>query len=266
MKKKLNNILIIGLGMMGGSLCRSIKKNKVSKKITAFDINRKSINYAIRNKIIDQATDNYDTIDHPDLIILCTPLSGYITNVKKILSIYKRQGFFSTFIEPKYIKNSGNRVDIIFEIYEGKEAKIKRINFLNNKVFSDSTLEDVISSAEYRWYEFWGSNDKFDKERINYDKDLLKDYDGEIIRLAMLGSHYRQPLIWSDDLISQSKKTINNLYNSIKDLDSNIDINNCKPDDKVLEALHDDLNTPKALAEIFSISKNISKSKKVKLN
>ena len=106
-------------------------------------------------------------------------------------------------------------------------------------------------------------NNKMSKSMKNFIlmKDLLKDYDGEIIRLAMLGSHYRQPLIWSDDLISQSKKTINNLYNSIKDLDSNIDINNCKPDDKVLEALHDDLNTPKALAEIFSISKNISKSK-----
>ena len=107
------------------------------------------------------------------------------------------------------------------------------------------------------------NNNKMSKSMKNFVlmKDLLKDYDGEIIRLAMLGSHYRQPLIWSDDLISQSKKTINNLYNSIKDLDSNIDINNCKPDDKVLKALHDDLNTPKALAEIFSISKNISKSK-----
>ena len=107
------------------------------------------------------------------------------------------------------------------------------------------------------------NNNKMSKSMKNFVlmKDLLKDYDGEIIRLAMLGSHYRQPLIWSDDLISQSKKTINNLYNSIKDLDSNIDVNNCKPDDKVLEALHDDLNTPKALAEIFSISKNISKSK-----
>ena len=106
-------------------------------------------------------------------------------------------------------------------------------------------------------------NNKMSKSLKNFVlmKDLLKDYDGEIIRIAMLGSHYRQPLIWSDDLISQSKKTINNLYNSIKDLDSNIDVNNCKPDDKVLEALHDDLNTPKALAEIFSISKNISKSK-----
>ena len=106
-------------------------------------------------------------------------------------------------------------------------------------------------------------NNKMSKSLKNFVlmKDLLKDYDGEIIRLAMLSSHYRQPLIWNDDLISQSKKTIKNLYNSIKDLDSNIDINNCKPDDKVLEALHDDLNTPKALAEIFSISKNISKSK-----
>ncbi len=85
MKKKLNNILIIGLGMMGGSLCRSIKKNKVSKKITAFDVNSKSISYAITNKIIDQAIDNFDTMDHPDLIILCTPLSAYISNVKKIL-------------------------------------------------------------------------------------------------------------------------------------------------------------------------------------
>ena len=50
-----------------------------------------------------------------------------------------------------------------------------KVNFINNKVFSDSTLKDVISSNEYRWYEFWGSNDKFDKDRINYDKDLLKN-------------------------------------------------------------------------------------------
>ena len=34
----------------------------------------------------------------------------------------------------------------------------------------------VISSTEYRWYEFWGSNDRFDRDRVNYDKDLLKEY------------------------------------------------------------------------------------------
>ena len=97
-------------------------------------------------------------------------------DVKKIQTIYKRSGYFSTFVEPKYIKLDQNRVNLVFEVYEGKEATIKKINFLNNKVFSDSTLRDVISSTEYRWYEFWGSNDRFDRDRVNYDKDLLKEY------------------------------------------------------------------------------------------
>ena len=95
---------------------------------------------------------------------------------EKILTLYKRQGFFSTFVEPKIIKVDENRVNLVFEVFEGKEATIKKVNFTNNKIFSDSTLKDVISSAEYRWYEFWGTNDRFDKDRINYDKDLLKKY------------------------------------------------------------------------------------------
>ena len=97
-------------------------------------------------------------------------------DVKKIQTIYKRSGYFSTFVEPKYIRLDQNRVNLVFEVYEGKEATIRKINFLNNKVFSDSTLKDVISSSESRWYEFWGSNDRFDRDRVNYDKDLLKEY------------------------------------------------------------------------------------------
>ena len=97
-------------------------------------------------------------------------------DVKKIQTIYKRGGYFSTFVEPKYIRLDQNRVNLVFEVFEGKEATIKKINFINNQVFSDSTLRDVISSSEFRWYEFWGSNDRFDRDRINYDKDLLKEY------------------------------------------------------------------------------------------
>ena len=73
---------------------------------------------------------------------------------EKILTLYKRQGFFSTFVEPKIIRVDENRVNLVFEIFEGKEATIKKVNFINNKIFSDSTLKDVISSSEYRWYEF----------------------------------------------------------------------------------------------------------------
>ena len=91
-------------------------------------------------------------------------------------------------------------------------------------------------------------------------KDLLKEYDGEVIRLAILSSHYRQPLIWSNDLLNQSIKTLDKLYLSIASFDLEIDIEDCNPDEEVLSALYDDLNTPKALAKIFSISKSISKS------
>ena len=105
-------------------------------------------------------------------------------------------------------------------------------------------------------------NTKMSKSLGNFVlmKDLLKEYDGEVIRLAILSSHYRQPLIWSNDLLSQSIKTLDKLYLSIAPYDLDIDIEDCNPDEEVLSALYDDLNTPKALAKIFSISKNISKS------
>ena len=90
--------------------------------------------------------------------------------------MYKRLGFFSTYIEPKKINIGQNRINLVFEINEGLEAKIKKINFVGNKEFSDSTLSNVIFSEESRWYKFWSSGDKFDQDRIEYDKDLLKKY------------------------------------------------------------------------------------------
>ena len=98
------------------------------------------------------------------------------SDILKIQNLYKRLGFFSTYIDPKIIKLGKNRINLVFEINEGLEAKIKKINFIGNREFSDSTLSDVIFSEESRWYKFWGSSDKFDQDRIDYDKDLLKKY------------------------------------------------------------------------------------------
>ncbi len=63
--------------MMGASLCKSIKRNKISKKITGYDNNIKSLDYALKNKIVDNAVSKLTDIDHPNLIILCTPVSSY---------------------------------------------------------------------------------------------------------------------------------------------------------------------------------------------
>ena len=87
---KFNNILIIGLGMMGGSLCNSIKKNKLSKKISAFDKDQDALSYALKNKIINYKVADLGKMEHPDLVIICTPLSSYLSIVKKILLTVKK--------------------------------------------------------------------------------------------------------------------------------------------------------------------------------
>ncbi len=85
-------------------------------------------------------------------------------------------------------------------------------------------------------------------------RDLLKNYPSEAIRLALLTAHYRQPLDWSDDVLMQSKNTLDRLYGTLDAL-SDIDAEHQDPPDAFIAALADDLNTPKALAELSTLAK-----------
>ena len=85
--------------------------------------------------------------------------------------------------------------------------------------------------------------------------DLVKENDGEVLRLALLSSHYRQGLDWNDSILHQSKKLLNKMYRTLQDLEhinvSEKDLNNIP--DNIVEALCDDLNTPLVLTEINSM-------------
>ena len=85
-------------------------------------------------------------------------------------------------------------------------------------------------------------------------RDLLKTYPAEAIRLALLTAHYRQPLDWSEDLLVQSKTTLDRLYGTLDAL-SNVDADGGEPPQGFMDALADDLNTPKALAELSALVK-----------
>ena len=89
-------------------------------------------------------------------------------------------------------------------------------------------------------------------------KDLLADMHGEVIRLALMSSHYRQPLKWTNDLVKQSKKTLNNMY-SFLEKNEDIDIVETDINMDMLFALSDDLNTPKAVSVLHSIFKKLKK-------
>ena len=85
---------------------------------------------------------------------------------------------------------------------------------------------------------------------------LEQGHRGETLRLALLSAHYRQPLAWTDDLIAQSKAVLDRWYrfaeNFTKGQFPNHPSfpNHGRVSRKVLDALSDDLNTPKALAEV----------------
>ncbi|MDP7668490.1 MAG: cysteine--tRNA ligase [Rhodospirillales bacterium] len=81
---------------------------------------------------------------------------------------------------------------------------------------------------------------------------LLADYAGEVLRLALLATHYRQPLNWSADALRQARDTLDRFYTALRkvgDVDAS-EYEGLPDDDPFMEALADDLNTPLALAEM----------------
>ena len=83
--------------------------------------------------------------------------------------------------------------------------------------------------------------------------DILKNYTGEAIRLAMLTTHYKQPLDWNENILIQANKNLENFYDVIGDKKNFEDI---EPPKKFFDALLNDLNTPEALKELYELSKN----------
>jgi len=88
-------------------------------------------------------------------------------------------------------------------------------------------------------------------------RDLLEQTSGEAIRYVLLSAHYRAPLDWTDDALQQANNSLDRLYGVLRkmsDLEVPDNIGDQKPRGFV-DAILDDLNVPKAMAELFALSK-----------
>ena len=97
-------------------------------------------------------------------------------DVEKILELYRRKGRFAARVEPKVIELPQNRVDIVFEISEGNPTYVRAINFVGNEAYDDAALRGTILTREERWWRLFSSNDTYDPDRMNYDKELLRQF------------------------------------------------------------------------------------------
>ena len=91
-------------------------------------------------------------------------------------------------------------------------------------------------------------------------KDLTSEYHGEVIRLALLSTHYRQALDWNDSIIHQSKKLLDKLYKIYFDL-SEIGASEDDNSFSIIDSLLDDLNTPALISNLNKLVKDYSKDK-----
>jgi cysteinyl-tRNA synthetase len=90
---------------------------------------------------------------------------------------------------------------------------------------------------------------------MGVDELLAQGWSGEVLRLALLSAHYRQPLEWTSELLEQSSARIKRWWQMLKSDDAAGEV-----DDRVVAALSDDLNTPKVVAALSALAKvgNIS--------
>ncbi|MFI4935841.1 MAG: cysteine--tRNA ligase [Caulobacterales bacterium] len=86
--------------------------------------------------------------------------------------------------------------------------------------------------------------------------DLVTKVPGEVLRWALLAAHYHQPLAWTGELVDDSKKALDRLYGALR-RSADADAVEGEPNAAFLEALDDDLNTPRAFAELFALAKRL---------
>jgi outer membrane protein insertion porin family len=103
--------------------------------------------------------------------------SAVRSDVDRILDLYRAQGRFAARVDPKIVQLDQNRVDVVFEIQEGDLAKVRAINILGNKSFSDGRLQkEMYTKQTGGILGFLKSNTTYDPDRLAADQQKLRAF------------------------------------------------------------------------------------------
>lgn len=94
----------------------------------------------------------------------------------KIAEAYLQQGRISARVTPKVIRRSDNRVDLVYEIFEGRNTEVNRIGFVGNRVYSDRRLRRVLETKQAGLLRQLIQRDTLVEDRLQFDQQLLRDF------------------------------------------------------------------------------------------
>jgi outer membrane protein insertion porin family len=98
------------------------------------------------------------------------------SDVERMLDLYRQRGYFRVRITPKTISQKNARDDLVFEIDEGDKLAVRHVTFAGNNAFPANKLEGVVKSGETNLLSFLLNNDNYDSDRIENDRDLLRQF------------------------------------------------------------------------------------------
>ncbi|WP_108482119.1 outer membrane protein assembly factor BamA [Oceaniglobus ichthyenteri] len=93
-----------------------------------------------------------------------------------MVELYEARGRLAASVSPKIIRRANNRVDLVFEVVEGKVVEIERLSFVGNRSFSDRRLRRVLDTKQAGFLRQIIQRDTFVADRIEFDKRLLSDF------------------------------------------------------------------------------------------
>ena len=97
-------------------------------------------------------------------------------DIERILSLYQRNGRLSTEVIPRIEKLDANRINLSYEIVESEVSRVSKIIFIGNNSFSSSKLKSIMKTKERRLLRFLTSSDRYDPDKIEYDKQLISQF------------------------------------------------------------------------------------------
>ncbi len=141
----------------------------------------------------------------------------------------------------------GGGIDLIFPHHENEIAQSRCAN--DSKIFAKYWVHNAFITM---------SNEKMAKSQGNIlkIKDFRDKISGQVIRLALMSAHYKQPLDWNDKLIDDCQNTLDKWYRVYS-----LDLKSVKVSDEVLKPLYEDLNTPGYIANLHKLYENANKGK-----
>ncbi len=140
-------------------------------KVTEFPtINR--INFEGNRRIKDEALQSFIE-SKPRHIFSATKAER---DAATIADAYTENGRLAARVNPRIIRRRDNRVDLVFEIFEGDNTEIERIGFVGNQVYSDYRLRRVLQTKQAGLLRALFKSDTFVADRIEFDKQVLRDF------------------------------------------------------------------------------------------